>query len=223
MVKGGPIQAGSPEKSTACWFVSASEDYLTYRWEYVDNLHGQAQWTYRVRSHDSQYLKKEIIWIRKHPDQVPMPEMKSEIYLDANGNLFPIFNPEDHVEITRRTFGPNSEDDLYYEGDSDTLYTGRVIFLHGSLEGLPDRSRLYYFKYSDALFRVYRPTKEGRMPACGIGELKDGKRYGAWTAYRQSNGSKVSESLYEEGRKVSEDKYWNSKGEPVDSIEEARK
>ena len=113
--------------------------------------------------------------------------------------------------------------DLYYEGDSDTLYTGRVIILHGSLEGLPDRFSLYYFEYSDALFQTYRPNKEGRMPACGIGELKDGKRDGVWTVYRQSDGSKVSESFYKEGRKVSDDKYWNRKGETVDSREEARK
>ena len=215
------VREGWPEISNALWFVSASGGYLTYRRVDVSNLSGPAQWTYRIKSADSKYPKKKIIWIKKHPNQVPMPKMKSEIYLDAKGNLFPIFKPEDHVEIKLQKFGPNSEQDLYYEGDSDTLYTGRVIMLHGSLEGLPDRSSLYYFEYSDALFQTYRPNKEGRMPACGIGELKDGKRDGVWTVYRQSDGSKVSESFYKEGRKVSDDKYWNRKGETVDSREEA--
>ena len=36
------------------------------------------------------------------------------------------------------------------------------------------------------------------------------------------NGQKAAESNWKDGEMLSE-KYWNSKGEPVDTIEEARK
>ena len=50
---------------------------------------------------------------------------------------------------------------------------------------------------------------------------KDGKVHGLAVIWHQ-NGQKMSERNWKEGKKISE-KWWNSKGEPVDTIEEARK
>ena len=50
---------------------------------------------------------------------------------------------------------------------------------------------------------------------------KDGKKEGLAVVWNE-NGLKVFESNWKDGKKVSS-KYWNSKGEPVDSFEEAEK
>ena len=50
---------------------------------------------------------------------------------------------------------------------------------------------------------------------------KDGKENGLWMVWH-NNGQKRNEGNFKDGEKVSA-KYWNSKGEPVDSLEEAKK
>ena len=50
---------------------------------------------------------------------------------------------------------------------------------------------------------------------------KDGKENGLWLMWHE-NGQKFVKENYKDGEKVSA-KYWNSKGEPVDSVEEAKK
>ena len=52
------------------------------------------------------------------------------------------------------------------------------------------------------------------------GNYKDGKPDGLWVRWHK-NGQKKSESNYKDGVEISV-KYWNSKGEPVDSQEEAK-
>ncbi|MDC0066844.1 hypothetical protein OAK16_04525 [Verrucomicrobia bacterium] len=51
------------------------------------------------------------------------------------------------------------------------------------------------------------------------GNFKNGKSHGLET-YWQPNGQKWAEMIWENDKKISES-YWNSKGEPVDSREEA--
>ena len=52
-------------------------------------------------------------------------------------------------------------------------------------------------------------------------KAKDGKYDGLWTAWHE-NGKKGMEANYKEGRKVEgSEKFWNNKGEPVDSMQEA--
>ena len=51
------------------------------------------------------------------------------------------------------------------------------------------------------------------------GKFKDGKKEGLITTWRY-NGQKESEENFKDGR-LTFSKYWNSKGEEVDSYEEA--
>ena len=51
--------------------------------------------------------------------------------------------------------------------------------------------------------------------------FKDGKEDGLYVAWHK-NGQKKAEGNWKDGNLISR-KYWNSKGEPVDTIEEARK
>ena len=53
--------------------------------------------------------------------------------------------------------------------------------------------------------------------------LKDGKPDGLWTEWYE-NGQKKSESYYKDGKMIKGSlKFWNSKGEPVNSFREANK
>ena len=53
------------------------------------------------------------------------------------------------------------------------------------------------------------------------GRVKNGKEDGLWTEWHE-NGQKKSEGIYKDGEEVSA-KYWNSKGEEVETEEEAFK
>ena len=53
------------------------------------------------------------------------------------------------------------------------------------------------------------------------GNFKDNKAYGLWVSWHE-NGQKKKEVNYKDGEEVEGSaKFWNSKGEPVDSLEEA--
>ncbi len=53
------------------------------------------------------------------------------------------------------------------------------------------------------------------------GVTKDGNADGLWT-YWHENGQRKSETTFKDGKELSA-KYWNSKGEEVETLEEARK
>ena len=53
------------------------------------------------------------------------------------------------------------------------------------------------------------------------GTYKDGKWEGLWTGWHYENGHKMFEGTYKKGEKVSA-KYWNIKGEKVETLDEAR-
>ena len=55
----------------------------------------------------------------------------------------------------------------------------------------------------------------------GEGTLKDGKEDGPVTMWHK-NGQKLAEETYKDGEKVSA-KYWNSKGEEVETYSESQK
>ena len=55
----------------------------------------------------------------------------------------------------------------------------------------------------------------------GEGTLKDGKEDGPVTMWHKT-GQKLAEETYKDGEKVSA-KYWNSKGEEVETLDEAKK
>ncbi len=55
----------------------------------------------------------------------------------------------------------------------------------------------------------------------GLGQCKDGKPDGLSMAWHE-NGQKIAETTFKDGEEVS-GKYWNSKGEEVETYQEARK
>ena len=54
-----------------------------------------------------------------------------------------------------------------------------------------------------------------------LAHFKDGKPDGLWTAWHE-NGQKAEEVTYKDGKELSA-KYWNSKGEEVETYQESRK
>ena len=80
---------------------------------------------------------------------------------------------------------------------------GKVNYSGGKMNG----EQIFYYLNSNQVF--------------SHATYKDGKREGIRT-YFHINGEKRSEELFKEDERIS-CRYWNSKGQPVDSLEEARK
>ena len=86
-------------------------------------------------------------------------------------------------------------------------------------EELERREGIMYLKGSDApytgkSFRLFNNGQKMREE-----NYKDGKPDGLHVGWHE-NGQKGGEANFKDGKMISE-KYWNSKGEPVDTIEEA--
>ena len=125
---------------------------------------------------------------------------------------------------------------IYLKG-SDTPYTGKVFRLYkngqkqGELNlknGKPDGVIKSW--YEDGKREMESNWIKGKLNGLQLGwhkngqkategNLKDGKENGVQIAWHE-NGQKAIEENYKDGKKVS-GKYWNSKGEEVDSLEEA--
>ena len=86
-------------------------------------------------------------------------------------------------------------------------------------EKLEEREGLAYVKGSDAPYtgKVYGLYENGQKKQEGY--VKEGKTHGLIVRWHK-NGQKAREANFKDGKLISE-KYWNSKGEPVDSREEA--
>ena len=127
--------------------------------------------------------------------------------------------PEEPVAETKpKTEGVNGNELEYREGiyhlkDSDTPYTGKVYSLYENGQ-----------KYSE---ENYKDGKENGLQE-GWHEngrkwseenWKDGVEDGLHVDWHE-NGQKRQETNYKDGERISE-KWWNSKGEPVDTYEEA--
>ena len=122
---------------------------------------------------------------------------------------------------------------------SDTPYTGKVYgsgengqkkaeanFKDGKLDGLwvwrygngqKESEVNYKDGKEDGLYVAWYDTGEKELEY----NFKDGKQDRLWLIWHK-NGQKAAESNWKDGEMLSE-KYWNSKGESVDTIEEARK
>ena len=86
---------------------------------------------------------------------------------------------------------------------------------------LEQRESIYYLKGSNTPYtgKVFLFHDNGKKEMKG--NYKDGKQDGLWTEWHE-NGQKGSEGNYKNSKLVEGSaKYWNSKGEPVDSREEA--
>ena len=140
-------------------------------------------------------------------------------------------------ELELRGFPPNS---LYYLIASDTPYTGKVYSLHPN--GKMKSQTNYKDGKEDGLFfswhingKKYREgnLKDGKKDGLVMTwhkngqksweeNYKDGKLDGLMAAWHK-NGQKRYEEIYKNDRIVKGSaKYWNSKGEPVDTYIEAK-
>ena len=164
-----------------------------------------------------------------------------EKVLEVKGEV----KPEETVAETKpKTEGVNENELEYREGfyyllDSDTPYTGNsfTLWKNGQKQvegnykdGKPDGLWLKWHKNGQK--RSEENWKDGKPNGLWVNwhengqkggqvNLKDGKQDGLRQAWHE-NGQKRHESNYKDGKRIYE-KYWNSKGEPVDSLEEARK
>ena len=139
--------------------------------------------------------------------------------------------------------GVNGEEELeeregivYLKG-SDTPYTGKVFGLYengkkkqeGNLkDGKPNGLWVNWHENGQKGEQVnFKDGKEDGLNVAwydtGEKELeynfKDGKKDRLWLIWHK-NGQKAAERNFKDGEMLSE-KYWNSKGEPVDTYEEA--
>ena len=104
---------------------------------------------------------------------------------------------------------------IYLKG-SDTPYTGKVFTLFGNGQKLSEGN--WKDGKKEGLSVVWHENGQKKLE----GNYKDGEMYGLWTL-RHENGQKAEERNYKDGEVVKGSaKYWNSKGEPVDSRKEAK-
>ena len=133
--------------------------------------------------------------------------------------------PEEPLAETKPELEGVNSDGLEIRGDllngtayligSDTPYTGKSFEL-----------------YDNGQKKFKENWKKGKRNGFNSGwhengqkafeiNWKDGKQEGLAVGWHE-NGQKAGESNWKDGKKVSA-KYWNSKGEPVDSLEQALK
>ena len=104
---------------------------------------------------------------------------------------------------------------IYYLVGSDTPYTGKSFALWKN--GKKRDEGNYKDGKKHGLWIAWHENGKKHVEV----KAKDGKYDGLWTAWHE-NGKKGMEANYKEGRKVEgSEKFWNNKGEPVDSMQEA--
>ena len=104
----------------------------------------------------------------------------------------------------------------YHKG-SDTPYTGKVFGFHEN--GKKSLEKNYKDGKWDGLNTIWYSNGQKMSER----NLKDGKEDGLWIAWHP-NGQKKKEETFKDGEPVEDsEKFWNSKGEPVDSMTEAEK
>ena len=104
---------------------------------------------------------------------------------------------------------------IYFIKGSDTPYTGKSygLYLNGQKKG--------ELNYKDGKRDGLRQAWHENGQKSAEGNFKDNKAYGLWVSWHE-NGQKKKEVNYKDGEEVEGSaKFWNSKGEPVDSLEEA--
>ena len=103
----------------------------------------------------------------------------------------------------------------YYKG-SDTPYTGKIFNLYKS--GKKEMEANYKDGKPDGLLSSWYEDGQKKLE----GNYKDGKLDGLRVWWHE-NGQKSSEVKYKDNRRIrGSEKYWNSKGEPVGSLKEAK-
>ena len=106
-------------------------------------------------------------------------------------------------------------ENIFYLKGSETPYTGRIFLLHDNGK----MSREAYIKEGKQVGTATRWYENGKKK--GEANFKDGKQDGLTMGWHE-NGKKQAKANFKDGELISE-KYWNSKGEPVESWQEALK
>ena len=104
---------------------------------------------------------------------------------------------------------------ITYLKGSDTPYTGKAFTFYEN--GQKWQEVNYKNGKPDGLWVSWYENGQKGLE----GNFKDGKQHGLWLFWHE-NGQKRQETNYKDGERISE-KWWNSKGEPVDSQKEALK
>ena len=157
---------------------------------------------------------------------------------DDNDFISSLAKPE---EVTSKVDGVNlkelepREDIIFFKG-SETPYTGKVFDLwkngkkrweanykDGKKEGLEvqfyeNGQKAEETNSKDGMDKITRWYKNGQKE--GEENYKDGSLDGLQTGWHE-NGQKMYEKNCKDGKEISA-KYWNSKGEPVDTYQEAQ-
>ena len=89
------------------------------------------------------------------------------------------------------------------------------------LDSLQERNDLYYQVNKSEPYSGWVKSMYDSGQVRALGRVKDGKPDGLMTGWHE-NGERSGEVTLENGEEVSA-KYWNSKGEQVETAEEARK
>ena len=153
-------------------------------------------------------------------------------------------NKESIVETNSELGGVNTEEleereSIKYLKDSETPYTGKVYGLYENGQKLFEvnykdgkREGLITAWHDNGLKKTEGNYKDGKFEGLyvwwhddgqksGEGNFKNGKKDGVFTDWHD-NGQKQLEVKYKHGEELEDSKkWWNSKGEPVDSEEEA--
>ncbi len=112
-------------------------------------------------------------------------------------------------------FSIEERDDLYYQTNELKPYSGwaKVMYDSGQVDSL------LRFKGGERHGLQMSWHENGQK--LGEKTYKDGKKDGLSTGWHE-NGQKQWETTYKDGEEVS-DKYWNSKGEEVETHQESKK
>ena len=133
---------------------------------------------------------------------------------------------ENGKKAIERNFKDGKADGLYTTWHENGQKEEEILFKEGNMDGL----QTYWDEDGQKLMK--RNWKDGKKEGLHVSwypneqkqretNYKDGKEEGLHVAWHQ-NGQKLVEVNYKDGEEVEGSrKYWNSKGEPVDSWDEA--
>ena len=146
------------------------------------------------------------------PAETPVAESPSE-ELSESPNSLSDADVERLLKDAVEFDSLEERDGLYYQVNESEPYSGwaKKMYDSGQVQGLAQ------FKDGkpDGLATTWHENGQKQFEAT----YKDGKMDGLETTWHE-NGQKWRETIYKDGEQLSE-KYWNSKGEEVETVEEA--
>ncbi len=148
------------------------------------------------------------------PAETPVAESPSE-ELSESPNSLSDADVERLLKDAVEFDSLEERDGLYYQVNESEPYSGwaKKMSDSGQVQGLA--------QFKDGKMDGLATTWHENGQKQGEGTFKDGKEDGLATTWHE-NGQKWDETTFKDGKELSA-KYWNSKGEEVETEEEARK